>query len=96
MELLIILSLLVIFGIWLVRKGYDYDILGIIIIFLSGMYLVCHILIWSISSYSYEKFSIKRESLVETLEYSRENNNPIELAAVTKNIIHFFIKFSLF
>ncbi len=89
MELFIILSTLIILGVILARKSYDCEFFGVVVVIISGMYLIIHSVLWSTSSYTYEKFVVERESLVETLEYTRENNNQIELASVTLSIIKF-------
>ena len=62
MELFIILSLFVIFGVWLALKSYDYEFFGVFLVVIFGMYLIIHLVLWTISSYTYEKFVVERES----------------------------------
>lgn len=86
MELFFILSVLFVLGIFIVRKSYDYEFFGIIISFCSGVYLLIHILIWSLASYEYNKFVVKRNAFVETLEYARKNESQFELASITREV----------
>lgn len=86
MELFIILSVLFIVGVLIVNKSYDYEFLGIVICVCSGLYLLLHILLWSISSYEYDKFVTKRKAFVETLEYARKNETQFELASITREV----------
>ena len=83
MELFFILSVLFVLGIFIVKKSYDYAILGIIIYVCSGFYLLMHILFWSLASYDYNKFVTKRQAFVETLQYARKNESKFELASIT-------------
>ena len=41
---------------------------------------------WMVASYDYNVFVAKRNAFVETLAEARKNNNPIELAAITKDV----------
>jgi hypothetical protein len=86
--MIILISLLLLFfvGFFIAKKSYDYEFLGIVISFISGMYLLIHILFWSTASYDYGIFVAKREAFVETLNDARKNNNPLELAAITKEV----------
>jgi uncharacterized membrane protein len=86
MELFIILSVLFLLGIFIVKKTYDYEFLGIIICVCSGVYLLIHLLLWSISSYEYNKFVTERKAFVETLEYARKNESQFELASITREV----------
>ena len=86
MELLFILSVLFIAGFLIVKKSYDYEVLGIIICFCSGFYLLMHVLFWSLSSYDFNKFVTKREAFVETLKYARKNESQFELASITREV----------
>lgn len=86
MELIFILSVLFVLGIFIVKKSYNYDFFGIIISFCSGLYLLIHILIWSLASYEYNKFVAKRNAFVETLEYARKNESQFELASITREV----------
>jgi hypothetical protein len=86
MELFIILSVLFVLGIFIVKKSYDYEVLGIIICVCSGFYLLMHFLFWSFASYDYNKFVTKRKAFVETLEYARKNESQFELASITREV----------
>jgi hypothetical protein len=86
MELLFILSVLFIIGFLITKKSYNYEILGIIICTLSGLYLLIHITLWSLSSYSFNKFVTEREAFVETLEYARKDEVKFELISITHDV----------
>lgn len=86
MIILILLVLLFGIGFYLVKNTYNYDILGVILCICAGMYIIIHILFWSTASYDYGIFVAKREAFVETLNEARKNNNPLELAAITKEV----------
>lgn len=73
-------------GIYITKKSYNYGGYGLILSILSGIYLVLHVIMWSIASYEYEVFVAKRNAFVETLTKARKNNNVVELAAITKEI----------
>lgn len=61
-------------------------LLTIIISMLIGMYLVIHVVLWSIAGYDYGKFVSKRAAFVETLENARRGDHPMEVAAITKEV----------
>jgi len=84
MIILIILLVIVGLGIWMMNT--DYDILGLIIIFIAGMYLLIHILLWTMASYEYNKFVVKREAFAETLKEARKNVNNYELASLSREV----------
>lgn len=86
MTIFLILLSITCLGIFITYRSYDYDIVGIIMSFVFGGYLIMHIILWSISSYSYEIFVIKRQAFIETLNYARVNKNSFELASITKDI----------
>ncbi len=89
MELLIILSVLFIIGVVIIKKSHwtsDYDMIGFIISMISGIYLILHIVGWSVSSYSYNVFLVKRNAFVETLKEARKGKNQFEVAAITKDV----------
>jgi uncharacterized protein YneF (UPF0154 family) len=86
MIILIALLTLLSIGIYIFKKSYDYDTLGFIIAVCAEIYLVLHIFFWLLASYEYGVFVAKRQAFVETLNDARKNNNPIELAAITKNV----------
>lgn len=86
MIILIALIILTSIGVYLLIKTYDYEILGVLLTMLAGMYLLLHIILWSLASYNYGLFVSKRDAFTETLKEARKNNNAIELAAITKDI----------
>lgn len=86
MIILISLVLLFFVGFFIAKKSYDFEFLGIVISGIAGMYILIHVLFWATASYDYGVFVAKREAFVETLNAARENNNPLELAAITKEV----------
>lgn len=86
--MIILITLLIIMsvGIYIFKKSYDYEMLGLIIVTLSGIYLLLHLLMWMVASYEYNLFLAKRNAFVETLAEARKNNNTIELAAITGDV----------
>ncbi len=48
-----------------------------------------HIICLSTVNYGYEQLLVKRDSIEETLQYARKNNNPIELATISQDINKF-------
>ena len=83
---LIILTIIVAIGVYLSRKAYEYDILGVAIVLIFGIWLIVHTLCILTVSYSYERFVVKREAFVKTLNSSRENGNQYETAAIVKEV----------
>jgi CBS domain containing-hemolysin-like protein len=86
MIILIILTALLVFGVRLFWKSYSYDFIGIVLAVCAGLYLFFHIVMWALASYNYNIMNVKRASFIQTLENTRSTNNPIELAAITKDI----------
>lgn len=86
MIITIILCVLTGIGIYLANKTYDFEILGIIISSVFGLYLIIHLLIWSLASYDYNLFVEKRKAFVSTLENAREKGRELEAAAITKEV----------
>jgi len=86
MIIFLILIALTSAGLLITYKSYDYDIIGLIMSMIFGCYLIMHTIMWSVSSYGYEIFMVKRQAFVETLKYARENKNMLELASITKDI----------
>lgn len=86
--MIILISLLLLFfvGFFIAKKSYDFEFLGIVLSGIAGLYLIIHVLFWSMASYDYGVFVAKREAFVETLNEARKNNNPLELAAITKEV----------
>jgi hypothetical protein len=81
-----ILLILVLAGIYLATKTYDYDFLGIVIAVFAGVFLIIHTVAWSLASYDYNVFVVKRQAFVDTLKEARTNGSEIELAAIIKDI----------
>lgn len=86
MLILIILLFLLILGIILTNHIYNFEFPGLLITVVSGIYLFVHVLCWSLASYDYDQFVVKRQAFVETLEYARKNENSFELAAISREI----------
>lgn len=86
MTILLCLLLILAGGVYLVRKSCDFEIIGIIVNTLTIMYLIVHLISWSLASYDYNLFVTKREAFVQTLEQCRKEHDNIELAAISKNI----------
>jgi hypothetical protein len=89
MIILICLIILFFIGVYIEKKGDDYDLLGIAIYIIASLYIFVHLSLWGISKYEYNKFKIKGMVFVETLQEARKNNSPLELAAITKDIIKY-------
>ena len=86
-ELLIGLGILG-FGIILCIKE-TYDFFGNLICVLTFIFLVIHIPMWLSANYRYEIHIVKRNSFIESLENARLNNNKLELATISKEIIEY-------
>jgi hypothetical protein len=86
MIITIILLAILLIGIYIANKSYNFDLLGIVLSTVSGLYLVMHLLFWALASYDYNLFVEKRNSFVFTLESSRENKRDLESAAILKEI----------
>lgn len=87
MTLFFILLSLAILGIIVSIKSSEYDFAGFMIAVLAIITLIFHIVVWSLSSYHYNKRVVQREAFTSTLEYARENNHQLELAAITQEIL---------
>ena len=88
MIILIILIVLITIGVILTLnyKYFKYEDIGIVLVTTFGMYLTIHIIGWSTAKYSYNKFVVKRNAFIETLNNARKNNNIYEQAAIVKQI----------
>lgn len=82
----IILIPMIIWGIYLFKKSYDYEGLGLLLIIFGVTYLIIHSLAFGLKSYEYELFVVKREAFVESLNYARENKLEYESMAILKEI----------
>lgn len=85
---LIILVALVAIGAILMRT-WDYDVLGVFMVVIFGILLLLHVVGLSLKSYNYGKLIEERNSFEMTLQYSRENSNQYESAAIAKEVIEF-------
>ncbi len=86
MELFFILLVLTILGIVVAIKSYDYEVFGVMMSSIFGLYLICHTLFWSLASYDYNKFLTKRQAFVKTLQYARKNESQFKLASITREV----------
>lgn len=91
MVILLILIALFILGLYLCNTR-NYAFLGFILSVVFGIYLVIHILMWSINSFKYKNFVTKRDAFEQTLKDSRLNGNPYESAAIMKEVADWNIK----
>lgn len=86
MILLIFLIAGFLFGMYLIIKSWDYDILGVLMAIVFGVALFIHSLAFGLKTYSYEIFVEKRNSFEKTLDNARENGNEYETAAIVKEV----------
>jgi len=86
MVLFIILVLTFLGGLAQIKRSYDKEYIGAIVMIISGIYLCLHTIGWSLSSYKFNKYVTEREAFVETLEFARKNNSQIELASLAREI----------
>ena len=82
---LIILIVLVAIGGYLTTK-WDYEVLGIIMCLIFGLWLIIHFFAWGLVSYKYGLFVEKRNAFEQTLQFARENGNEYETAAIVKDV----------
>lgn len=79
---------LIILGIFLMIR-YDFEVwsvAGVIVAFASAMYLIGHLVVWNLVEYDYGMYKTQRESFEQTLQASRESDNPYESAAIVKEV----------
>jgi len=86
MIITIILCVLIGLGIYLLNKTYDFELIGVILITVAGLYLLLHLIFWSLASFDYNLFVEKRNAFEQTLKVARENGRDLEAAAITKEI----------
>lgn len=97
LEIMIItIALLALIGIGIYLIHLEVDLLGILLSAIFFLYLIVHLLCWSLSSYDYNIFVEKRNSFVETLEYARENESKFELASITRDVSEWNQKLATF
>lgn len=88
---LIILIVLVAIGGYLTTK-WDYELLGIIMCVIFGLWLIIHSFAWGLVSYEYGLFVEKRNAFEHTLQVARENGNEYETAAIVKEVAQWNVK----
>ena len=91
MIILTILIVLILIGIGLVHRDYCLEG-GISMIMVFGIYLISHIVCWSVASYEYNQFILRRNSFEQTLNNARQNNNPYEIAGIAKEVSNWNIE----
>ena len=89
MIIFITLLLLTVLGIYIAKKSYDYEFLGVIVSLIFGLYLIIHGIMFFTVSYEYENWLVKRNAFEETLKECRENGRDIEAAAILKEVSEF-------
>ncbi len=92
MIIIIVLLGILSFGIMLVNPKWDNDanfVVGVFLIVISGILLLCSLGAFVSKGYKYMGTDAIRSSYVETLNESRKNGDPIERAAVIKDIMKF-------
>ena len=85
---LIILVVLLIIGIYLVKKhDFDgWDFVGIMLVIFAGISIILQLSVWGLRSYNYEVFVAERNAFEQTLSEARKNNNPLEVAAIVSKV----------
>lgn len=93
MTTLIVLIVLIALGLLLVKtasySSYSRDVqdlLGVLLIIGSSVFLLVHLLAWSLVGYEYEKFAARRNAFNQTLQESRKSGNQYETAAIVKEV----------
>jgi len=88
MEISLILTLLIAVCVVVAKKTYNDDLEIVTTIFGSmlGLYLLMHILFWSLSSYDFNCMIAKRNAFQSTLNEARKSGYEIELAAISQSI----------
>lgn len=86
---LIILIAVFLLGLVIARESELFDIFGVVLCILSITLIIIHIASWATSWYIADKLIAQRSAFVETLEYARNSNNQIELAAISRDISQF-------
>ena len=88
---IIILIGLVSIGGYLTTK-WDYDMLGVMMCVIFGIYLIIHSLAFGLVSYEYGLFVEKRNAFELTLKEAREGGNEYETAAIVKEVAIWNVK----
>jgi hypothetical protein len=86
MIITIILLLLTGFGIYLSIESYDYDILGRVMAFIFGIWLLLSSYCLLTVSYHHELFVVKRDAFENTLKNVRKNGNEYETFAIATEV----------
>jgi len=81
------LVLLIGIGYYLIEKTYDFELLGLFLI-VGGIFLLfLHVIVMSMTTYGYLQFETKVQITQQTINSARENNNTIELAAISQSVV---------
>ena len=88
-ELVVVVVLVVLIGIgyYLIEKTYDFDILGIGLVVTGIFFLFLHVIGLSLTTYGYLQFETQVQITQQTINSARENNNTIELAAISQSVV---------
>lgn len=89
---IVILVVVIVMGYFLHDRLSDYMlpfVLGGLMSIGGGILMVLHLFLWSITSYEYGKFVSKRDSLQQSLDWSRANSSELERAAILQDISEF-------
>lgn len=86
MIITLILSIIIAVGIYLCKYN-AFNLLGIILASIFGLFLVLHLSFWSQASYNYNILSVQRDTFVQTLEDARKNGYEYETATIAKDIL---------
>lgn len=88
MTILLILIAILALSVFIAEKTYNdyFFFMAGTLSFVSGAYLLIHVIAWSLASYDYNIFVTKRQAFIQTLNEARKNNNQIELASLTTKV----------
>lgn len=89
----IILIALVSLGVYLISK-FEYEPYGVILLIVSGVWLIIHSICFGTSTYEYEQFITQRDAFEATLNSSRNSGNSYETAAIVSDVSEWNIKLS--
>ena len=89
MLLLTTLTLIALVLIAIYLHTTEYDILGTVLLTISGLALIIHGCSWFISLYTYDRLVAKRYAISYTLDSTREHRDELENASVTRDVVRF-------
>lgn len=92
---LIILIVLIIIGIFLIKRDISSS-LSFALTLILAIYLLVHIPAWGLRGYNYNLFAEKRNAFEQTLEAARENGNQYEAAAITKEVAQWNVELAVY